>query len=283
MSTTIDPINQAARIAALFFSVVREGKDVFGIEAGRRDAPQAGDGEHILSAISDLSRQLEHARSSIVGSIGQKFEQEQLEKLAAAVKAVKLALELRNRALIAASIPSLSEQVEQAKNRLAEGKADWFGPWLAGESVRLIGIHALIEDEGGHKAIQRLATDLRENVLEYSRGTLELRDRMPWRQIADFVKGDSEEVLSLIAHDSSNGLATWNLVTLPDSTALESTTVSEIRTYVGQRIKTGDILFIFETDKCTVEYPAERDGLVRKVFIRVGDKLTSGDALFALT
>lgn len=282
MSTTTDPINQAARIAALFFSVVREGKEVFGGEPGRKDASQTEDGERILSAISDLSRQLEHSTSNIVGVIGQKFEQEQYEKLGASVKAVKLALEMRNRALIAASIPSLSEQVERAKNRLAEDKAGWFAPWLAGESVRLIGMHALIEDEGGHEAIQRLAANLRENVLEYSRGTLELRDRMPWRQIADFVKGDSEEILSLIAADSSNGMAGWNLVALPNSTDFEGTTVSEVRTYVGQHIKKGDILFMCETDKATLEHHAERDGTVRKVFISVGDKLTRGDALVAL-
>lgn len=261
---------------------MREGKEVFGGEPGRKDASQTVDGERILSAISDLSRQLEHFTSDIVGAIGQKFDQEQYEKLGAAVKAVKLALEMRSRALIAASIPSLSEQVEQAKNRLAEDKASWFAPWLAGESVRLIGIHALIEDEGGHEAIQRLAADFRENVLEYSRGMLELRARMPWRQIADFVKGDSEEILSLIANDSTNGLAQWNLIALTGSQGVEGLRVAEIHTYVGQQVKTGDVLFIFETDKAVLEHRAAHDGTVKKVFISVGDQLTDGDSLFAL-
>lgn len=283
MSTMIDPINQAARIATLFFSVVREGKEVFVSETGMNDASKAADGERILSAISDLSRQLERATSSIVGAVGQKFEQEQYEKLGSTVKAVKLALEMRSRVLLAPSIASLSEQVERAKNRLDEGKSNWFGPWLAGESVRLIGMHALVEDAGGRQAVQRLAAELRENVLEYSRDTLEERRRLPWRQIADFVKGESEEILSLIGDESSGDRQGREIVILSESQVMGDSAVSEITAHVGQRINVGDVLVILEADKVTYEIKAEHAGTIKKVFINVGDKLAAGDKIFAVS
>lgn len=201
MSTIKESVDQASRIATLFFEVVREAKAVFGSESPDGSSTEEGQRE-ILSAISQLARQLEGARISIEGAVDKKIEQAQYEKLCASIRAIQIPLEMNNRPLLASSFSSLSEQVEHAKNRLEEGKRVWFRPWLAGESVRLIALHALAEDDAGLQVVIRLAADFRQNVLEFSRNTLERRDRMPWKEIADFVRGDSEEILTLIADDS---------------------------------------------------------------------------------
>jgi hypothetical protein len=201
MSTIKESVDQASRIATLFFQVVREAKAVFGTESHDGSSTEEGQRE-ILSAISQLARQLERARISIEGAVDRKIEQAQYEKLCASIRAIQIPLEMNNRPLLASSFSSLSEQVEHAKSRLEEGKRVWFSPWLAGESVRLIALHALAEDDASLQVVIRLAADFRQNVLEYSRITLERRDRMPWKEIADFVRGDSEEILNLITDDS---------------------------------------------------------------------------------
>ncbi|CAB3684629.1 Dihydrolipoyllysine-residue acetyltransferase component of pyruvate dehydrogenase complex [Achromobacter denitrificans] len=277
----VDTFNEGFRIAKLFLSMVREGKQALA-EDGHGGRASFEYSQPVLSAIADLSRQLDAVASSIVDAVEKKFEQNQYERLGAAVKTVKLALEVRDRTLLASAVASLSEQVEQAKNRLAEGKSNWFGPWLAGESVRLISLHALAVDEGGRSAVRALATDLRENVLEYSRGTLELQRRLPWRQIADFIKGDSEDILSLLASDAPQAAARDRLVLLEDTGGESDWKVIGLRVSIGQRLEVGDIMLDLEGAKAILEIPAREEGTIRRILANVGDTLKPGDPLFEL-
>lgn len=282
MSTVKESVDQASRIAALFFSVVREAKAVFGTES-RSDSSTGGDQREILSAISQMSRQLERSRISIEGAVDRKIEQDQYEKLCAAIRSMQIPLEMNNRQLIASSIPSLSEQVEQAKIRLEEGKQTWFKPWLAGESVRLIGLHAIIEDDGGRHALKRLAADFRQNVLDYSREVLESRSRMPWKEIADFVRGDNEAVLALLADDPADTRAGWAMVAIDEFEVRPESKVIEVRARVGQCISVGDILMVSETDKVTIEHSAKQKGIVKQVYVEVGAGLVAGQPIIALS
>ncbi|GAB2189043.1 pyruvate dehydrogenase complex dihydrolipoyllysine-residue acetyltransferase [Sessilibacter sp. MAH1] len=68
--------------------------------------------------------------------------------------------------------------------------------------------------------------------------------------------------------------------TVPDGA--EDAEVIEILVAVGDVIKEGDDLAVLETDKATVEVPANASGKVTAVKIKVGDKISSGDVVVEL-
>jgi hypothetical protein len=52
-------------------------------------------------------------------------------------------MEAENEMMLASSVSSISAQVEYAKNRLAEGKRDWVGPWMMGEALRIAALQSM--------------------------------------------------------------------------------------------------------------------------------------------
>ncbi|MNL42013.1 branched-chain alpha-keto acid dehydrogenase subunit E2 [compost metagenome] len=141
----------------------------------------------------------------------------------------------------------------------------------------------MIEDDGGRHTLERLAAAFRENVLDYSRDVLELRSQMPWNEIADFVRGDNEAVLSLLADDSADTRAGWTMVVTDDSEVRPESKVLEVRARVGQRVNVGDILVVSETDKVTIEHSAKQTGIVKRVYVEVGAGLVAGQPIVALS
>ncbi|GLS27609.1 dihydrolipoyllysine-residue acetyltransferase [Marinibactrum halimedae] len=68
--------------------------------------------------------------------------------------------------------------------------------------------------------------------------------------------------------------------TVPDG--VEEAEVIEVSVAVGDTIAEGDTLAVLETDKATVEVPANAAGTVTEIKITVGDKISSGDVVVSL-
>jgi len=67
--------------------------------------------------------------------------------------------------------------------------------------------------------------------------------------------------------------------TVPDTGSEGGSELIEILCKVGASVKKDDILFVLESDKATMEFPATFNGEVTQIFVSLGDKLLFGDKL----
>jgi pyruvate dehydrogenase E2 component (dihydrolipoamide acetyltransferase) len=71
-------------------------------------------------------------------------------------------------------------------------------------------------------------------------------------------------------------------IKVPDLGGAEGVEVIEISVKVGDSIAEGDSIVVLETDKASMEIPADASGKVTALKIKVGDKVSQGDALIDL-
>ncbi len=70
---------------------------------------------------------------------------------------------------------------------------------------------------------------------------------------------------------------------LPDlGEGIESAEVSEILVSSGDEIEVNQTLFVLESDKASMEIPAEVSGVVKEVLIKVGDEIKTGQLLLKI-
>ena len=71
-------------------------------------------------------------------------------------------------------------------------------------------------------------------------------------------------------------------VKVPDIGDFKDVPVIEIHVKPGDSIKADDPLVTLESDKATMDVPADRDGTVEAVLIKVGDRVSEGTAVVML-
>ena len=72
-------------------------------------------------------------------------------------------------------------------------------------------------------------------------------------------------------------------ILLPDlGEGISSADVSEILVSPGDNVSIDDIILVLESDKASMEIPAEDNGLVKKVFISPGDQVKTGEILIVM-
>ena len=71
-------------------------------------------------------------------------------------------------------------------------------------------------------------------------------------------------------------------VKVPDIGDFKDVPVIEIHVKPGDIIKADDPLVTLESDKATMDVPADRDGTVEAVLIKVGDRVSEGSAVITL-
>jgi len=70
---------------------------------------------------------------------------------------------------------------------------------------------------------------------------------------------------------------------LPDlGEGISSADVSEILVSPGDNVSVDDIILVLESDKASMEIPAEDNGLVKKVFVSPGDQVKTGEILIVM-
>ena len=70
---------------------------------------------------------------------------------------------------------------------------------------------------------------------------------------------------------------------LPDlGEGIEGAEVSEVSVSVGEKVSPDDIVLVLESDKASMEIPAETLGTIREVLVSVGDEIEIGQLLFKI-
>ena len=72
-------------------------------------------------------------------------------------------------------------------------------------------------------------------------------------------------------------------VLLPDlGEGIDSADVSEILINPGDSVSIDDIILVLESDKASMEIPAEDTGVVKEVFVSAGDEVKTGAPLISV-
>ena len=72
-------------------------------------------------------------------------------------------------------------------------------------------------------------------------------------------------------------------VLLPDlGEGIDSADVSEILINPGDSVSIDDIILVLESDKASMEIPAEHAGVVKEVFVNAGDEVKTGAPLISV-
>ena len=70
---------------------------------------------------------------------------------------------------------------------------------------------------------------------------------------------------------------------LPDlGEGIEGAEVSEVSVSVGDKVSPNDIVLVLESDKASMEIPAETPGTIKEVLVAVGDEIEIGQPLFKI-
>ncbi|MFM0158221.1 hypothetical protein PQQ99_37815 [Paraburkholderia sediminicola] len=283
MFGTLDMLQKSYKIASQVLSYLREGEGRTESTSVAATISREEVNAKILSAITDVSQKLDIVARDIVGKVIQKLEQEQLEKLAAQVRTVKLGLEFGNEGILTTSLVHITEQIEYAKNRLVEGKREWLGPWLIAESVRIAGLRAVSGGDKASTVLNREALAFRLNILDYARDSLLKSSRSPWLKIAEFVEGRNEDVLMLVENTPDGAVATkLKSVILDDINEASLATVVSVRISEGSTVKVGDVLLEYEVDKSVTEHLATEPGVVSEIMVKPREELKRGVVLLTL-
>lgn len=187
-------------LASNFLGFLREGNERTLLQTPSPSVPvQPALDTRVLTAIDDVARKLDGVAQDIVGKVSEKLERDELERLASQIKGLKLALEFGDKGMLSATLARIMEQIDYAKNRIAEGKIEWLGPWVIAESIRIVALHEVAESTKAHELVKRLAHDFRIDVLDYTRDYLMRSGKAPWVKISEFVEGKNEDLMSLLA------------------------------------------------------------------------------------
>ena len=67
---------------------------------------------------------------------------------------------------------------------------------------------------------------------------------------------------------------------LPDlGEGIEGAEVSEVSVSVGDKVAPDDIVLVLESDKASMEIPAETPGTIKEVLVAVGDEIEIGQEI----
>ena len=72
-------------------------------------------------------------------------------------------------------------------------------------------------------------------------------------------------------------------IMLPDlGEGIDSADVSEVLIKPGDTVSVDDIILVLESDKASMEIPSENSGIVKEVFVVMGDEVKTGEALISI-
>lgn len=187
-------VKKGVETASFVFGKVREFEGHLNAVVGTVPTPHYDD-QKLIAAIDEVSQKIDSVAHSIVARVSEKLEFDQLQKLGSQVKVLKSALEFGKESMIVAALTPLAEQVQYSKLRIVEGKQEWIGPWMIGESIRLAAMQTLATDDRERAFVSREIVNFRVQILDCTGEFLIRSIPSPWLQISDFVEGRNEKLL----------------------------------------------------------------------------------------
>lgn len=185
MGISFNLIAKAVELAIKVFVTVRSAKGNSG----------GNDTSDLVDLIDDVREKIDSLASDFAGQVAYQLEKQQLERLSAQAKVVKLALDFGSEHLLGPAVAAISEQIEFSRVRLAEGKYEWLGPWMIAEAVRIEALRIMAPTPRAIAVVERETTNFRINILNHAGKLLIDSADSPWLRIADFVEGRNEDIL----------------------------------------------------------------------------------------
>ena len=71
-------------------------------------------------------------------------------------------------------------------------------------------------------------------------------------------------------------------IVVPDMGDFKDVEIIEVLVKEGQLVKKNDSLITLESDKSSVEVPSTHEGVIKKISIKIGDKVNQGDLILSL-
>ena len=72
-------------------------------------------------------------------------------------------------------------------------------------------------------------------------------------------------------------------ILLPDlGEGIDSADVSEVLVSPGDIVSADDTILVLESDKASMEIPTEDAGVIKKIFVSVGDQVKTGEVLIMM-
>jgi hypothetical protein len=162
------------------------------VRASRR---ASADPSSMVSMLEDVSGTIDRLAGSIDSQIARQLEQHQLAKLAARARVVRLALEMGDTAMLGPAVASITEQIEYSKQRLEEGRQEWFGPWMVAAAVQIEALHRMAASAGARAVVRREAENFRTGIVDYAGRFLGNAVDSPLVRTAGFLEGRNEDFL----------------------------------------------------------------------------------------
>lgn len=82
--------------------------------------------------------------------------------------------------------------------------------------------------------------------------------------------------------EASTRIETSKVITVPDVGDAQEIVVAEVLAPQGTQVEEGESLVVLESDKASMEIPAEFGGVVQEVFVGEGDEVKEGDPLVTI-
>ena len=71
-------------------------------------------------------------------------------------------------------------------------------------------------------------------------------------------------------------------IVVPDMGDFKDVEIIEVLVKEGQLVKKNDSLITLESDKSSVEVPSTHEGVIKKISVKIGDKVNQGDLILSL-
>lgn len=243
-----------------------------------------------LSEIADASR------DAVIG----KIESDKLEELQSRIQNLAFLIRLGKVNEALTYVLSVKESVDYAENRLREGKSEWLGPTIIGKSTIVAALrHLEIDTATEAAALADLCKRARHELLDQVVGQLvATQQTIPWDKIQAFLNGTSDgTLLDEPAQSSvaSDGLKHTSMHTgLPQDKSgeltirmpnvdLDGIEITAVYINAGDETSIDVPIVAWESAKVAGIVEAPNNGVIKKVMVKIGDKVRTGDPIATLS
>lgn len=265
--------------------------------------------ENIKNLIHESNDALSHQVGALSDKIIDKIELEKLEDLINKTESLELAIDMENMSLIHTILADLMSLSKYALSRVNENKEQWFMPWMQATSLSLLALGLNAKTAGAKKRLNEEVKNFRFEILDKLKPALLVEKDVPWLELSAFVRGENENILSILEGTPDIPIKSQELRDLEDISfgefrfdpALggydidekrkirdaEKISITEVFRGRGDKIEIGKTLFLIELefDKVVVEYSLLSDftGEINKLHVKKGQQLSFGDILLDYT
>jgi ribosomal protein L40E len=157
--------------------------------------------------LKNTSKRVEDLIQSSNQSLIRKIENDKLEQLDSRIRNLSTLISLNKESEALEYAMQLKESVDYARNRLREGKEEWLGAYLTGQSVyvsALLFSKAEVNENDLLNDIKDLLFKTRIQLLNNFKSTLLASENTPWIEIHSFISGDSDALISTLISEEQN-------------------------------------------------------------------------------